>query len=70
MYSSSSNAPTGLLPPGHRWGVGARTVLPYLVHSLEARPAAAAEIVFGEEPIRNPVFPQMQLRVSVQPVKS
>jgi hypothetical protein len=29
--------------PGSRWGTGARSVLPYLARTLQARPAAAAE---------------------------
>lgn len=32
-----------LPPPGSRWGVGAHSVLPYLVRTLRARPAAAVD---------------------------
>jgi hypothetical protein len=32
-----------LPPPGSRWGTGARSVLPYLTKSLQAKPAANAE---------------------------
>jgi len=32
-----------LPPPGSRWGTGARSVLPYLTKSLQAKPAAHAE---------------------------
>jgi len=30
-----------LPPPGTRWGTGARSVLPYLTKSLQAKPAAS-----------------------------
>ena len=30
---------SGLPPPGQRWGAGARSVLPYLTKSLQAKPA-------------------------------
>jgi len=42
-----------LLPEGQRWGFGARSVLPYLAASLEARPGESTD------GIRNPVFPRM-----------
>ena len=29
-----------LPPPGHRWGSGAQSVLPYLTKSLQAKPSA------------------------------
>lgn len=32
-----------LPPPGSRWGAGARSVLPYLTKSLQARPAHGSE---------------------------
>jgi hypothetical protein len=41
-----------LLPEGRRWGFGAHSVVPYLTVALEQRAA-------DPEPIRNPVFPQM-----------
>ena len=41
---STSGDPEGDLPPaGRRWGAGARSVLPYLTKSLQARPSAAYE---------------------------
>lgn len=59
----------GLLPAGRRWGQGARSVVPYLVRSLEMRPTAAQIVIGGEEPIRNPVFRRMDIRVAVQQKK-
>lgn len=54
MRRSESVDPSAhLLPPGHRWGFGAHSVLPYLAHALNARPGE-------KEGIRNPVFPQME----------
>ena len=29
-----------LPPPGHRWGSGAQSVLPYLTKTLQAKPSA------------------------------
>jgi hypothetical protein len=46
-----------LMPAGHRWGTGARSIIPYLYVSLLVRPFNGRE---GEEDlIRNPVFPHM-----------
>jgi hypothetical protein len=39
-YEPESDLP----PPGSRWGSGAQSVLPYLTKSLQARPAAVAEV--------------------------
>ena len=54
-----------LLPAGRRWGRGAQTVLPYLNLSLQGRVLAGeaeAEAADGE-PVRNPVFRQMDIVV-------
>jgi hypothetical protein len=32
-----------LPPPGHRWGAGAESVLPYLTRTLQAKPSGAME---------------------------
>lgn len=40
--SQDGQDPT-LPPPGHRWGAGAQSVLPYLTRSLQARPTSASE---------------------------
>lgn len=54
MRQSPSHDPHArLLPEGRRWGFGARSVLPYLATTLEARPGGPAD------DIRNPVFPRM-----------
>jgi len=55
MHSSRPTDPsaTSLPPAGRRWGFGAHSVVPYLVHTLQ--PAAA-----GDAGIRNPVFPHME----------
>jgi hypothetical protein len=50
--------PPRLQPAGRRWGFGAHSVMPYLVH---APSQAAASDAAGTEPIRNPVFPHMDL---------
>jgi hypothetical protein len=48
--------PSRLQPAGRRWGFGAHSVVPYLVHApAEARPDPGAE----DGAIRNPVFPHM-----------
>lgn len=39
IHSHEDQDPT-LPPPGSRWGAGARSVLPYLTKSLQARPSA------------------------------
>lgn len=41
--SGAQKSDPELPPPGARWGVGAQSVLPYLVKTLRARPTAAAE---------------------------
>ena len=46
MASAGFDPDNDLPPPGHRWGSGAQSVLPYLTKSLQARPAAAG----GNEP--------------------
>jgi hypothetical protein len=47
---------TDLPAPGHRWGTGARSVLPYLTKSLQAKPAASTDARDGRlreaEPVR------------------
>lgn len=46
-----------LLPEGRRWGLGARSVLPYLAAVLDSRPGEAAPAAGA---IRNPVFSGME----------
>ena len=42
--SSTGDDPDGELPPpGSRWGAGARSVLPYLTKTLQAKPASGPE---------------------------
>jgi len=50
---SSDDAECGLPPPGHRWGAGAQSVLPYLTRSLQSRPSPAPE---PRPRDRHPVF--------------
>jgi hypothetical protein len=47
-------------PPGHRWGFGARSVLPYLNHSLQAKALVPEWKGDDAGPIRNPVFQHME----------
>lgn len=63
----SSSFPHRLLPPGHRWGFGARTVLPYLNHSLRSQLLASDIVVAEEGPVRNPVFAGMEPQPQPQP---
>jgi len=49
------------LPPGHRWGFGARSVLPYLNRSLQAKLLASDVRIDETGPIRNPVFEHMEI---------
>lgn len=53
-----------LLPAGHRWGQGVRSVVPYLYVSLLSRPLNPEQ---GEDGhfIRNPVFPHMESTLRV-----
>lgn len=45
-------------PPGQRWGVGARSVLPYLNHAVRSQ--VLAEVARDDAgPVRNPVFTGM-----------
>jgi hypothetical protein len=53
--------PLRMMPAGERWGFGARTVLPYLNHSLQARLIAADLPPPEAGPVRNPVFPEMDI---------
>lgn len=46
-----------LQPAGRRWGFGAHSVVPYLVHSPSQAIASQAR---EEGAIRNPVFPHME----------
>ena len=67
MSTSRPNRDTpGLQPPGHRWGRGARTVVPYLVHTLHVTTTSAEIVLDDGQPIRNPVFPGMHIRVTTQ----
>lgn len=50
-------------PPGNRWGLGARSVLPYLNHSVQAKLMAVEIAAEDEGPVRNPVFREMLIRV-------
>lgn len=49
-----------MLPPGRRWGFGARSVLPYLGAALQSRPGRDEELAGAEGAIRNPVFLHME----------
>lgn len=55
-------SPTGAWqPPGRRWGSGARSVVPYLNHSAQAKVLALDVLRQDDGPVRNPVFRQMQV---------
>ncbi|NML45565.1 hypothetical protein HHL11_17565 [Ramlibacter sp. G-1-2-2] len=57
MSKSRPDDRSPLMPEGKRWGMGARSIVPYLYVSLLAKPFSGRE---GEEDfIRNPVFPHM-----------
>ena len=57
MPNGSSDDPEGgLPPPGHRWGAGAQSVLPYLTRSLQARPSAVPEAREARPREGHPVF--------------
>jgi hypothetical protein len=49
--------PSSLQPAGRRWGFGAHSVMPYLVHTAQVTDGARAD---DEGSIRNPVFPKME----------
>ena len=52
-----------LLPAGRRWGHGARTVLPYLDLTLQGRVLSQETQAADGEPVRNPVFRQLDIVV-------
>ncbi|MDB5861629.1 MAG: hypothetical protein JWQ76_5318 [Ramlibacter sp.] len=61
QQGTSQEDQDGELPaPGHRWGSGAQSVLPYLTKSLQAKPASAADARDATRPPREggskPVF--------------
>lgn len=54
--ASHDEQDNGLPPPGSRWGAGARSVLPYLTKTLQAKPAAVPEPREPRPHDGNPVF--------------
>jgi hypothetical protein len=52
-----------LPPAGHRWGLGAQSVVPYLASAARARPGSAQDAADAAESINNPVFRQMEIRL-------
>ena len=57
--NSFDRAPAGWMPPGHRWGLGSQSVLPYLSHSALARVFVLNQSLREDGPVRNPVFSDM-----------
>lgn len=64
MHPSRHSDPSAprLQPAGRRWGFGAHSVVPYLVHSLP--PSGSPDAA-----IRNPVFPHMERTLRALPQK-
>jgi hypothetical protein len=60
---SSEKPAAAWQPPGRRWGRGARSVLPYLNHSVQAKLLALDIAAEDDGPVRNPVFREMAIHV-------
>ncbi|TWO73420.1 hypothetical protein FN976_00820 [Caenimonas sedimenti] len=65
MSRQSDKAPGLWQPPGRRWGCGARSVVPYLNHSVQAKLLAIDIAEQDKGPVRNPVFHEMQITLRV-----